>query len=307
MNALDPELRQAVADFPDHPRWHELGVAEARRLEDDRFSSDAVPGVETVDRRVPRDGDSHVPVRTYRPPALDRPAPALVFAHGGGFVLGTLDSADDLARRLAARTGSVVVSVDYRLAPEHPCPAAVADVAAVVEWVLEGTADLGVDPGRVGVAGSSAGANLAAMARRRVDAPGRTLAPQVLLYPMLDPDLGLPAHEEHAGAPLLTRADLEWFWRRYRDGGSIPADDGRLSPLTAGVDGDAPPTVVVTAGVDPLRDDGTTYARALSDAGVPVERLHYPAACHGFLSMAGDSTLATAAWADLAAAVLAYR
>jgi acetyl esterase len=267
---LDSAFERAIAAFPDHPEWHELGVEPARELEAELFSRRADGDVATTDRTVERPGDGGaIPVRLYRPPGLDEPAPALVFAHGGGFVLGTLDSADDLARRLAATTGSVVVSVDYRLAPEHPCPAGLADVTTVVEWTAE-SADL--------------------------------------CYPMLDPTLGGDSHAEHADAPLLTRADLDWFWRLYRDDGAIPVDDPRLSPLP-GVEpsplGDSPPTVVVTAGCDPLRDDGARYAAALDDAGVPVERLHYPGAPHGFLSLADAVPSAADAWVDLAATMLA--
>jgi acetyl esterase len=305
---LDSAFERAIAAFPDHPEWHELGVEPARELEAELFSRRADGDVATTDRTVERPGDGGaIPVRLYRPPGLDEPAPALVFAHGGGFVLGTLDSADDLARRLAATTGSVVVSVDYRLAPEHPCPAGLADVTTVVEWTAESAADCGADPARVGVAGSSAGANLAAMAARRADA---TVDVAVLCYPMLDPTLGGDSHAEHADAPLLTRADLDWFWRLYRDDGAIPVDDPRLSPLP-GVEpsplGDSPPTVVVTAGCDPLRDDGARYAAALADVGVAVERLHYPGAPHGFLSLADAVPAAADAWDDLAAAVLARR
>nr|WP_303648726.1 alpha/beta hydrolase [Haloarchaeobius litoreus] len=274
------------------------------------FSRSTDGDVVTTERTVDRPGgEGAVPVRVYRPPGLDEPAPALVFAHGGGFVLGTLDSADDLARRLAANTGSVVVSVDYRLAPEHPCPAGMDDVTAVIEWTVESADALGVDAAQVGVAGSSAGANLATMAARRVDVP---LSVAVLFYPMLDPTLGTPSHEEHADAPLLTRADLDWFWRLYRDDGAIPVDDPLLSPLPD-VGGepsslaDSPSTVVVTAGCDPLRDDGARYADALAAARVAVDHRHYPGAPHGFLSLADAVPAAADAWDDLAAAVLARR
>jgi len=305
---LDPAFERAITELPDTPAWHELGVERARALEAEVFSRSTDGDVRTTDRPVDRPGEEDtIPVRVYRPPGLEEPAPALVFAHGGGFVLGTLDSADDLARRLAANTDSVVVSVDYRLAPEHPCPAGLTDVTTVVEWAGESADELGVDPAQVGVAGSSAGANLAAMAALRADA---TVGLAVLFYPMLDPTLDGESHAEHAGAPLLTRADLEWFWRLYRDDGTIPVDDPRLSPLLGAEPsslGDSPPTVVVTGGVDPLRDDGARYVDALADAGVPVERRHYPGAPHGFLSLADTVPAAADAWDDLAAAVLALR
>nr|WP_303647789.1 alpha/beta hydrolase [Haloarchaeobius amylolyticus] len=320
----------------DLPEWHELGVEDARRVEDETFGGASAPAVETEDVTVPL-GSRDVAVRVYRPPGVEAPAPGLVFAHGGGFVLGTLDSADDLAARLATGTDSVVVSVDYRLAPEHPFPAGLADVEALTRLVLAGSDEFGIDPDRVGVAGSSAGANLAAtVARRLRDEPapagGRTsLTCQLLFYPMLDPRCDRRSHVEHADGPLLTRRDLVWFWALYQGDDEVTATQAAahvaaggegaavtrgaaasggppdLSPLERGSYRNLPPAVVVTGGVDPLRDEGRAYAAALADAGVPVADLHYPGMCHGFLSLADVVPAAADAWDDVEAAVRRYR
>ncbi|WP_435334925.1 alpha/beta hydrolase [Haloarchaeobius sp. TZWWS8] len=307
MSDLDPALDAAIDPLRDLPEWNALGVEAARRVEDETFG-DATPpddGVETTERTVPTERYD-VPVRVYRPPELVSPAPALVFSHGGGFVLGTLDSADDLARRLALGTDRLVVSVDYRLAPEHPFPAGLDDVCAVIDWTFENAPGLEVDPGRVGVAGSSAGGNLAAAAayrfRARDDVP--ELDRQVLFYPMLDPDLDRPSHHANADGPLLTRADLDWFWGLYRSG----LDTGvvanpEFGPLAAAHLRGMPSAVVVTAGCDPLHDEGRAYAAMLARSGVPVSDLSYPGMCHGFLSLADAVPAAAEAWDDLTAAV----
>ncbi|WP_439028647.1 alpha/beta hydrolase [Haloarchaeobius sp. DT45] len=338
MDALDPTLAAVIDDMGDFLEWHELGVDEARRVEDEAFGSESAPAIETQDATVVS-GSHEVPVRVYRPPGVDEPAPGFVFAHGGGFVLGTLASADDLARRLATETDSIVVSVDYRLAPEHPFPAGLADVTAAVEWVRENAATLGIDPAQLGVAGSSAGANLVVGAARQLS-DGTTgvrsgddlgsagdLACQVLLYPMLDPRCDRDSHVEHADGPLLTRRDLVWFWSLYRDGDEAAAaaaaervdDDTSITPEEpatadfAPLEADdrdlaaLPPAVVVTAGVDPLRDDGTAYADALAAAGVPVAHQHHPGMCHGFLSLADSVPTAVDAWDALGSAVREYR
>ncbi|WP_435360997.1 alpha/beta hydrolase [Haloarchaeobius sp. DFWS5] len=313
MSELDPELAAAIEPLRDLPAWSDCTVEDARTLEDETFGGAAVPDddeLTTECRTIPAAGHD-IWVRLYRPSSLDTPAPVLLFAHGGGFVLGTLDSADDLARRLATATDHVVVSVDYRLAPEHPYPAGLNDVTTVAAWLLAEAADLGIDPDRLGVAGSSAGANLAAgVARRFRDRP-TSLTCQVLFYPMLDPGLDRASHREQATGPLLTRDDLAWFWDLYLDDDQSPnletVTDPLIAPLAADDFTELPPAVVVTAGNDPLRDEGRAYADHLDEAGVPVADLHYPGACHGFLSLADEVTLAADAWEDLSAAYCAYR
>ena len=288
MTDLDPQLADAIGHLDDGlPEWHALSVESARRLEDELFSPEDPPPVDHV-REFGIDGHgddgepgSNLPLRTYRHD-VDPPAPVCLFFHGGGWVMGTLDSADDLAREIARRTGCLVVSVDYRLAPEHPFPAAVDDARAALSWVAENAGSIGGDPNRLAVAGSSAGGAIAAaLARwsRRDEVP--SLAHQLLLYPIVDPAAEATAPE----GPLLSRADVDWFWDEYL-GSPVDRENPYAAPA-AGTDlTGLPPATVVTAGFDPLGEEGSAYAERLDDAGVPVEHHHYPRLSHGFLSLA---------------------
>ena len=298
---LDAELAAVVAEIEAAgvPPWHAMSVASARRIEDEVFSAGDGPEMDAVrDLRIDGPG-GELPVRVYRPAAED-PA-TLVFYHGGGWTLGTLDSADDICREIAARAECLVVSVDYRLAPEHPFPAAVDDAVAALRWASEYAADLGGDPNRLGVAGTSAGGNLAAATALRVrderaDATdGSETAPnelpelggQFLLYPMCDRRFDRDSYREHGDGPLLTEADVRWFWNQYL---RSPVDEHNpfatvlRAPDLSGV----APATVVTAGVDVLRDEGGAYAERLADHGVPVDHDHYPTLAHGFLSLTDD-------------------
>ncbi|WP_254839105.1 alpha/beta hydrolase [Natronomonas marina] len=277
---MDSDLEAVLDELPDVPPWHALSVEGARRLEDELFSSDAAHDC-TV-RAFAIDGPGgELPVRSYRPAA--GPLPTVVFYHGGGWTLGTLDSVEGVCTEVAERAGCLVLSVDYRLAPEHPFPAAVEDAWAAFEWADDHAESLGGD-GTVAVGGTSAGGGLAAATALRARERDRSLAAQLLLYPMLDPGLDTDSCREHADAPLLTRADLAWFWEQYLDSGA-----DRYNPLAAplrapALDGVAPP-VVATAGHDPLRSEGVAYADRLADAGVDVEHHHAPSLCHGFCSL----------------------
>jgi acetyl esterase len=285
---MDPQLAAVVADIAAEgiPEWHAMSVDCGRRVEDEVFTSDERGAIEFV-RDYAFDGPrGDVPVRVYRP-AVETPAPTLVFYHGGGWTLGTLDSADDLCRNLARRVGCVVVSVDYRLAPEHPFPAGLDDAYAALEWVADHAETFGGDPSRLAVAGTSAGGNLAAaVALRACEFDGPTIAHQALLYPITDHAFDTDSYAENADGPLLTRADMEWFWDQYLrspvDGANpyasvLRAADAALTGL--------PSATVVTAGFDPLRDDGVAYADRLTAAGVDVDHQHYPTMAHGFLSL----------------------
>jgi acetyl esterase len=317
--SLDAEFGALVDEFADAglPPWHSMSVDAARRVEDEVFSAGDGPEMRTV-RDLEIDGpDGAVPMRAYRPPAETAPtdgAPgALVFAHGGVFVLGTLDSSDDICRELAARTGRVVLSVDYRLAPEHPFPAAVDDVYAAVEWAREHADAFGADTDTVGVAGSSAGGGIAAATALRAAGDDVDLDLQVLLYPMLstesitvdDPGARRDSYREHDEAALLATADVAWGWNRYlrspvdaHNPFAVPlrATDALLDEVADGL----APAVVATAGVDVLRDEAAAYADALVDAGVPVTHAHYPTLAHGFCSVTDDVALADEAFADVA-------
>jgi acetyl esterase len=286
---IDPQLADAIGDLDEGlPEWHALSIESARRLEDELFSPEDPPPVDHV-REFGIDGPSGdgetsatLPLRTYRH-EVDPPAPVCLFFHGGGWVMGTLDSADDLAREIARRSGCLVVSVDYRLAPEHPFPAAVDDARAALSWLAENAASIGGDPERIAVAGSSAGGTIAAaLARwsRREGVP--SLTHQLLLYPIVDPAAEATAPE----GPLLSRTDVDWFWDEYLRS-PVDRENPYAAPAAAADLEGLPPATVLTAGFDPLGEEGSTYAERLDAAGVPVEHHHYPSLSHGFLSLAG--------------------
>lgn len=226
------------------------------------------------------DADS-IPVRVYRPERAGGPWPLVLYFHGGGFVFGDLRGGDWIAGTVAKQLGAVVVSVDYRLAPAHPFPAAVDDCVAGLAWASENAADLGADPARIGVMGESAGGNLAAVvALTARDAGGPPLRHQALLYPVTGAR-GSASRRQNADAVILTTADMARFDELYA---GDPAD-WRVSPLAAPSLAGLPPAIVVVAGHDPLHDDGVLYAEALSGAGVPARLAAFPAMPHGFLNL----------------------
>ena len=294
---LDPEMAAVVAEIDSLgvPAWHTLATADARRVEDELFSTDAhLPVARVTDLGFAGPG-GRVPVRVYRPETT--PAPTLVFYHGGGWQLGTLDSADGICRRLCRRLDAVIVSVDYRLAPEHPFPAAVADAVAAVEWVDGVASDLGGD-GRLGVAGTSAGGNLASAVALAADDDrplgfdlDTDLAVQALFYPMLAPEFDGASRHEHADGPLLTAQDVDAFWTTYLASPAHAANPYAV-PLDAPAEtlSDLAPTVVAVGSHDPLRSEAVAYARRLREAGVAVDSVVAEGLPHGFLSFADDAS-----------------
>ena len=214
--------------------------------------------------------------------------PALVFFHGGGWVLGGFDTYGPLARQLARATGRIVIFVDYRLAPEHPFPAAIEDAFAALEWVSAHAAALGIDKNQIAVGGDSAGGNLAAVAALAVrdGLIEATLQFQLLIYPCLDMTARQPSHAELASGYLLTREIYTWYRDLYV-GGVDDLTDWRLSPLFAASLRDVAPAIVLYAGFDPLRDEALVYCSRLVDAGVAVEPIFYPGMIHGFMTMGG--------------------
>ena len=221
-------------------------------------------------------------LRLYRP-RCSEPPPLLVYLHGGGWVIGDLDIGDGLCRALANRTGCALLSVDYRLAPEHPFPAAVEDSWAALQWAAANGSQLDVDPDRLGIAGDSAGGNLAAVAALRSRGRGSPrLSVCVLLCPVTDCRTDDRSMTELAEGYFLTRERMAWYWDQYAPEG-VDRTGPELSPLRADLAGLAP-TVVATAGLDPLREQGVDFARACSAAGVDTVLLHQAGTIHGFLA-----------------------
>jgi acetyl esterase len=241
----------------------------------------------TAEDRVVDAATGSVPVRIYRPRGADgTPRPGVVFFHGGGFVLCDIDSHDGFCRAMAAATEAVVVSVGYRLAPEHPAPAAAEDAYGAFGWVIRNAAELGLDAQRVAVAGDSAGGNLAAVASLLCRERGTALpAAQILLYPVIDPACDTDSHRRMATGYFTTRAALQWYWRQYLGNSELPEPAYVVAPLRAGTLAGLPPAIIVTATLDPLHDEGVAYARRLRCDGVPVLHRDFRGLFHGFLTM----------------------
>jgi acetyl esterase len=242
--------------------------------------------VQTVDRTLPG-ADGLRRARVYRPVRANRSgAPGLVWFHGGGWVIGSIDSHDGVCRALASRSGVVVVSVDYRLAPEHPFPAAPDDAVAATRWVLENAGSLGIRPAAVAVGGDSAGGNLAALVALNLRGAERVPAFQLLVYPATDLTRSLPSHRFFGEGLMLPEPAMKWFLRNYLPDPVLERDP-RASPLFATDFSGLPPALVVTAGFDALRDEGRAYADRLREAGVAVEYVCSEGSMHGFLHTAG--------------------
>ena len=302
---IDPVLLAVLEAFP--MQFDDLGsmtAQEVRALFEQREPPPGEDVASVEDLEVPGP-DGPLPVRVYRPDGAAVPAPVVVFFHGGGWVLGSIATHDATCRGLANRTGAVYVSVDYRLAPEHPYPAAPEDCYAATCWVVDHAADLGVDPGRLAVAGDSAGGNLAAVVCQMArDRSGPAIAFQLLVYPVTDLDLDRwPSMEENADGPLLTREGMDWFARHYV--GTLPfTGDPYAAPIRAADLSGLPPAYVATAGHDPLRDEGAGYAEALAAAGVTVGYDNFATMIHGFVGFA-DVVPAAGEARDRIAAALA--
>jgi acetyl esterase len=288
---IDPQLVEILklASDPEAPQLHELPLSEARSLAAAGPMGAVPPPLEPVaaveEHSLPGP-DTDLALRLYRPHG-EGPFGVLLFLHGGGFVLPLIPAHDGICRALCRRAGVVVASLDYRLAPEHPFPAAVDDAWAALSWLVEHADALGLDARRIALGGDSAGGNLATviaqLARARA-AP--EIAFQVLVYPIADATLAHPSVEENGEGFLLTRALLTWFLGHYLPDGTDRSDP-RCSPLHAASLEGLPPALVITAELDPLRDEGEAYARRLIAAGVPVTLTRYAGLIHGSFQLYG--------------------
>lgn len=288
--ALDPQaaavLQQMEAD--NVPDISEMSVPQARVFLQTAFTQMVPvpePVAEVSDFTVPGPA-GRLPVRLYRPDGSGTP-PLLVFYHGGGWVIGNVESHDPLCRALANASGCAVASVEYRLAPENSFPAAPEDCYAATRWLVENDSDLGVDGSRLAIAGDSAGGNLSAavclMAR---DRGGPDISYQVLIYPAVDFVGEYPSRTENGEGYFLTTAAMQWFGSHYLASESAAADV-LASPLLAEDHSNLPPALIITAGFDPLRDEGEAYAARLQEAGVQTKTSRYDGMIHGFLNMQG--------------------
>ncbi len=256
----------------------------------DRLEDSAIPGP-----------GGPLPIRIYRP-AGAAPKPIIVYFHGGGWVLGSLDTHDATCRALARDTDAVLVSVDYRLAPEHRFPAAVEDSGTAVAWAAAHADELGGDADRLVVAGDSAGGNLAAVIAQRSRVGGPKVAFQLLIYPVTDHEFTSDSMEDNAEGYFLTRDAMRWFYSHYLND-DAEGDDPRVSPLRADDLGGLAPAFVLTMEYDPLRDQGVAYARALAAAGTDVTATTYPSLFHGCFGMGEMIDAARAPFDDAVAAI----
>lgn len=288
---LDPEA-QAIIDrvaAAGIQPWHTQEVVAAREVYEARtrlLAEDVLP-VDSVEDRSIQGPGGPLALRIYHP-APGSTRPVLLYLHGGGWVLGSLETHDRVCRELARETGGVVVAPAYRLAPEHPHPAALEDTWSVLGWIAEHAASFGGDPTRIAVSGDSAGGHLtAALCLLARDRGGPRIAAQVPIYPALEPRFDTPSMIANAEGYLLTREDLRWFWRLYL-GDHVPGSDGYAAPLLAGDVTGLPPALVVTAEYDPLRDEGRAWVARLALAGICVELAEYAGVTHNFVVLPGE-------------------
>jgi acetyl esterase len=289
---LDPDAAAVFKAFQEagRPPYETVSPAEARELylKGRVVTNPEPPELKSVQPLAIPSPTGSIPSRIYMPMKLRQAnglAPCLVFFHGGGWVIGDLDSHDVVCRKLADEGQLILISIDYRLAPEHKFPAAVDDAIAATEWIAANAKQLGIDAARLMVSGDSAGGNLAAVvAISARDGNGPAIAGQVLIYPAVDFAMTHPSHSEPETSILLTHSVIRWFRDHYLNG-AADVDDWRASPARAKTLVGLPPAYVLTAGADPLRDEGDEYARRLEEAGVAVTHRTFPGQFHGFFTM----------------------
>ena len=305
---LRTRLLTFVLDHGTHPKITDLdvpGIQHARtRVAPLRRPFTWVTGgmpldVQTRDLWFPvRDG-SQRPARAYLP-STPGPHPVIVFFHGGGWVLGSTRQYDPLCGLLAARVDALVLSIDYRMGPEHHAPQAVLDCVDATRWAATAAAGLGGDPARMAVCGDSAGGNLAALVcHAAYDSGGPAIAHQALIYPATDMSKYFPSVRENANAPMLTEAKMDAFIAHYVGPDGLDLRDPQISPYWRADLTGLPPALVQTADIDPIRDEGLAYAARLADAGVPVRVTNYLGAVHGFASIPGATVIGKQAQHEL--------
>lgn len=281
----DSQHLLAILTPEDSPPMHQVDVHVLRDAMESRFPDRERESIATVEDRAVAGPRGDVPVRVYRPELKDTP-PVLVYFHGGGWVLGSLETHDAICRALANAARCVVIAVDYRLAPEHPFPHGLQDCQAVVRWVQESSVQLGLDGERVAVGGDSAGGNLAAaVANSNRDENGKPLCHQLLIYPVIDAERATESYRENAEGYLLTALGMKMFWELYL--GEASASESALASPARLVDlAGLPPATIVTAQYDPLRDEGEIYAERLKAAGNQVALRRWDGVFHGFVGFA---------------------
>ncbi len=298
---LDADIQAVLNLFEslEVPDFSTLTVEQARDFQIAPPPETPTPVGDVVDRTIPG-SEADIPVRIYR--AGDGQTGVVLYFHGGGWVIGGLESHDETSRHLCSGSGHTVVSVDYRLAPETPYPGAVIDCFDATAWVAENAAELDVDASRLAVAGDSAGGNLAAaVAQMARDKRGPQIAFQLLIYPVTDANFDTPSYRENAEGYFLTRKSMQWFWNHY-----APETARRSEPYAAPLLGDLsglPPALVQTAEYDPLRDEGEAYAAALETAGSAVRVTRYDGLIHGYFGMQGAVAAARRAMGEACAAL----
>jgi acetyl esterase len=286
---LNPQVKAILDQMASLPRFEDLSVQEARQQTIERTAAGKLPTLpvaDVVNRTIAGPGGD-LPVRIYTPNGSG-PFPLMVFFHGSGFVVCNLDTHDGTCRNLCSAAGCVVVSVDYRLAPEHKFPAGPEDCYAATKWSAEHARELNADPARMVIAGDSAGGNLVAVTALMVrDRGGPSLRGQLMIYPVTDYyKPGHPSYVDNAEGYGLTAAGMRWFWSHYLKN-EAEADNPYASPLRAANLRGLPPALIITAEYDVLRDEGELYGQRLAEAGVPSKVTRYDGMHHGFFQMYG--------------------
>ena len=302
--ALDPNVQLLLSTMEQSGNGSicDIGIEETRQFIEAFGTLGGTVEVARVEDLTIPGPTGEIPARLYSP-AAEAMLPVVVYFHGGGWCIGNITSHDGVCRKLAKGSGLTVISIDYRLAPEHPFPAAADDCYAAARWVADHGADLGVDPSRLAVAGDSAGGNLAAVTSILArDAGAPTISFQLLVYPVIDGTMSFPSYKENAEGLLLTARDMAFFYDHYAGAGT-DRKDPKLSPLYAPDLSGLPPALVITAEYDPLRDEGEAYADALQQAGVSARASRYDGMTHGFFGLEAIVPASAPAMEEAAAAL----